>query len=109
MIGTNMRIHPTALVAKSAKLADSVIVGPHTIIGENIAIAAGTKIGAFCVIEGNVSIGKDCEVFTGAVIGSQPQDLKFKGEKTFLDIGDNNIIREYCTFNSGTGSGTQAF
>jgi UDP-N-acetylglucosamine acyltransferase len=105
MIKTNMRIHPTASVAKSVKLAEDVIVGPHTIIGENIVIAAGTRIGAFCVIEGNVSIGKDCEVFTGAVIGSQPQDLKFKGEKTFLDIGDNNIIREYCTFNSGTGEG----
>ncbi len=100
-----MRIHPTASVAKSAKLAESVIVGPYTIIGENIAIAAGTKIGAFCVIEGNVTIGKDCEIFTGAVIGSQPQDLKFKGEKTFLEIGDNNIIREYCTFNPGTGEG----
>jgi len=100
-----MRIHPTASVSKNAKLADSVVVGANSIIADNVAIGAGTKIGAFCLIEGNTTIGKDCEIFTGAVIGSRPQDLKFKGEKTFLEIGDNNIIREYCTFNPGTGEG----
>jgi UDP-N-acetylglucosamine acyltransferase len=105
MIGTNMRIHPTALVSKGAKLADGVTVGPNTVINGSVIIGAGTKIGALCLIEGNTTIGKDCEIFTGAVIGTQPQDLKFKGEKTFLDIGDNNIIREYCTLNVGTGEG----
>jgi len=98
-----MRIHPTALVSKNAKLGEGVIIGPYTIISDNVAVGAGTKIGAFCLIEGYTTIGKNCEIFTGAVIGTQPQDMKFKGEKTFLEIGDNNIIREYCTLNPGTG------
>ena len=98
-----MQMHPSSIVSKKAKLADDISVGPHAIIGDNVAIGAGTKVGASCVIEGNTSIGKSCEIFTGAIIGSRPQDLKFKGEKSFLEIGDNNIIREYCTFNPGTG------
>ncbi|MDD2679865.1 MAG: acyl-ACP--UDP-N-acetylglucosamine O-acyltransferase [Candidatus Omnitrophica bacterium] len=82
-----MQIHPTAIISKNA------------------VIGAGTKIGAFCVIEGNTTIGKNCEIFTGAVVGSRPQDLKYKGENSFLEIGDNNIIREYCTLNPGTEEG----
>ncbi|MDD5432813.1 MAG: acyl-ACP--UDP-N-acetylglucosamine O-acyltransferase [Candidatus Omnitrophica bacterium] len=100
-----MEIHPTAIVSKKAKLSDNVIVGPYSIISDNAVIGEGTKIGAHCVIEGNTTIGKNCEIFTGAVIGSKPQDLKFKGEKVFLEIGDGNMIREYCTFNPGTGEG----
>jgi UDP-N-acetylglucosamine acyltransferase len=100
-----MQIHPSAIVSKKAKLADDVRVGPYTIIGDNVTIGEGTKVGACCVIDGNVTIGGSCEIFTGAIIGSQPQDLKFKGEKSFLEIGDNNVIREYCTFNLGTGEG----
>jgi UDP-N-acetylglucosamine acyltransferase len=57
------------------------------------------------VIEGNTTIGKNCELFTGAVVGSRPQDLKYKGEKVYLEVGDNNIIREYCTLNPGTEEG----
>jgi len=102
-----MRIHPTALVSPKAKLADSVSVGPYSIISDNVCVGADTKIGAHCVIEGNTTIGKDCEIFTGAVVGSRPQDLKFKGEKVFLEIGNNNIIREYCTLNPGTGEGSK--
>lgn len=97
-----MQIHPTALVSKKAKLAGDISVGPYSIIGDAVTIGAGTKIGAYCVIEGNTTIGSNCEIFTGAVVGSRPQDLKYKGEKVFLDIGDGNIIREYCTFNPGT-------
>lgn len=100
-----MNIHPTAIVSPKAKLADSVSVGPFSIISDNVTIGAGTKIGGHCVIEGNTAIGKNCEIFTGAVLGSRPQDLKFKGEKVFLEIGDNNIIREYCTLNPGTQEG----
>jgi len=98
-------IHSSAIVSKKAKLAQDVEVGPYTFIGDAVEIAAGVKIGAHCVIEGNTSIGENCEIFSGAVLGSKPQDLKFKGEKTFLKIGANNIIREYCTFNPGTGEG----
>ena len=102
-----MQIHPTAIVSKKAKLADYIQVGPHSIITDNVTIGSGTKIGANCVIDGNTSIGSNCEIFTGAVIGSKPQDLKFKGEKVFLEIGDGNIIREYCTFNPGTEKGSK--
>lgn len=102
-----MTIHATAIISPKAKLADNVSVGPFSVIGDNVVIGQGTKIGVHCVIEGNTTIGKNCELFTGAVVGSRPQDLKFKGEKVFLEIGDNNIIREYCTLNPGTGEGAK--
>ncbi len=100
-----MSIHNTAIVSDKAKLAEDVEVGPFSIIGDNVTINPGTRIGAHCVIEGNTTIGRDCEIFSGAVVGSRPQDLKFKGEKSYLIIGDRNIIREYCTLNPGTGEG----
>lgn len=100
-----MQVHNTALVSRQAKLGENVAVGPYTVIADGVAIGAGTRIGAHCVIEGNTTIGENCEIFTGAVVGSRPQDLKYKGEKTYLEIGDNNIIREYCTFNPGTEEG----
>ncbi|MBU4252902.1 MAG: acyl-ACP--UDP-N-acetylglucosamine O-acyltransferase [Candidatus Omnitrophica bacterium] len=102
-----MLIHPSAIVSPKAKLASGVSVGPFSIISDQASIGADTKIGAHCVIEGNTTIGKNCEIFTGAVIGSRPQDLKFKGEKVFLEIGNNNIIREYCTLNPGTAEGSK--
>jgi len=102
-----MNIHLSAIVSSKAKLGPGVTVGPFSIISDNVIIGADTKIGAHCVIEGNTTIGKNCEIFTGAVVGSQPQDLKFKGEKVFLEIGDNNIIREYCTLNPGTKEGAK--
>ncbi len=102
-----MKIDKTAIVSKKAKLAEGVEVGPYAIIGDNISIGSGTKIGAHCVIEGNTSLGQNCEIFTGAVLGSRPQDLKYKGEKSFLEIGDNNIIREYCTLNPATKDGSK--
>ena len=97
-----MSIHPTAIIDKKAMISDGVSVGPYTSIGPEVKIGKGTEIGAFCVLEGNTEIGKDCKIFTGAVVGSIPQDLKFKGEKTGLKIGNNNIIREYVTINTGT-------
>lgn len=100
-----MNIHKTAIVSKKAELSGDVQVGPYTVIGDDVIIGAGTKIGAHCVIEGNTRIGANCEVFTGAVLGSRPQDLKYKGEKVFLGIGDGNIIREFCTFNPATEEG----
>jgi len=100
-----MNIHPSSIVSPKAKLADSVSVGAFSVISDNAVIGADTKIGSHCLIEGNTTIGKGCEIFTGAVVGSRPQDLKFKGEKVFLEIGDNNIIREYCTLNPGTQEG----
>jgi len=102
-----MLIHPSAIVSPKAKIAPGVTVGPFSIISDAVTIGANTKIGAHCVIEGNTAIGANCEIFTGAVVGSRPQDLKFKDEKVFLEIGDNNIIREYCTLNPGTGEGAK--
>lgn len=97
-----MPIDQTAIISKKAKLSDGVSVGPYTVINDGASIGSGTKIGSHCFIDGNTTIGKNCEIFTGAVVGSRPQDLKYKGEKVFLEIGDNNVIREYCTFNPGT-------
>ena len=97
-----MQIHSSAIVSKKAKLADDIQIGPYAIIGDNVTIGKAVKIGSACVIEGNTSIGDGCEIFSGAIIGSRPQDLKYKGEKSFLEIGAHNIIREYCTFNPGT-------
>ncbi len=95
-------IHPTAIVDKKAKLSDGVTIGPYSIIGPDVTIGALTKIGPHCVIEAYTTIGKNCRVHTGAVIGSVPQDLKFKGERSFVEIGDNNSIREYVTINRST-------
>ncbi|MCP4649350.1 MAG: acyl-ACP--UDP-N-acetylglucosamine O-acyltransferase [PVC group bacterium] len=96
------KIHPTANVHPDAVLNDDVEIGPHSIVGEAVTIGGGTKIGSSCVIDGRTTIGKNCQIFTGAVIGSIPQDLKYKGEDTEVCIGDNNIIREYVTINLGT-------
>ncbi len=100
-----MAIHPSAVVSKKAVLGKDVEVGPFAVIDDNVVIGDNTKIGPHCVITGFTTIGKNCEIFSGAIIGARPQDLKFKGEKSFLEIGDNNVIREYCTFNPGTGEG----
>ncbi|MDD3274545.1 MAG: acyl-ACP--UDP-N-acetylglucosamine O-acyltransferase [Candidatus Omnitrophica bacterium] len=102
-----MSVHPSAIISPKAKLAPGVSVGPYTVIGDNAAIGADTRIGSHCVIDGNTTIGQRCEIFTGAVVGSRPQDLKFKDGKVFLEIGDDNIIREYCTLNPGTSEGAK--
>lgn len=101
----SMDIHPTSIVHKNAKLSKDVSIGPYSVIGENVSIDAGTVIGPFCNIDGWTTIGKNCRIFTGAVIGTIPQDLKYKGEKSYIVIGDNNIIREYTTLNLGTAGG----
>ncbi|MFH1062596.1 MAG: acyl-ACP--UDP-N-acetylglucosamine O-acyltransferase [Candidatus Omnitrophota bacterium] len=95
-------IHPTACVNPKAKIDKGVIIGPYSIIGENVKIGEDTVIGSSCVIDGRTRLGKRCKVFTGAIIGSEPQDLKYQGEKTQAIIGDDNIIREYVTINLGT-------
>jgi UDP-N-acetylglucosamine acyltransferase len=97
-----MNIHPTAIVHKSAELAENVIVGPYSIINQNARIDSGTEIGSHALIDAGTIIGKDCRIHHGAVIGTLPQDLKFKGEKTFVTVGDGTVIREYATINRGT-------
>ena len=95
-------IHPTAIVSKKAKIADDVVIGHYTVIEDNVEIDSGCEIGPFCRIVGNTNIGKNTRIFSHTVIGSPPQDLKYKGEKTRVEIGDNNIIREFVTINPGT-------
>lgn len=101
-----MKINPTAIVDKKAKLADNIEVGPYAIIGPDVEIGRSTRIGAHVVVAGHTTIGEDCRIFTGACMGTIPQDLKYKGEKSFLKIGNNNIIREYVTINPGTHEGS---
>ena len=98
-------VHPTAIVDPHAELADGVEVGPYTVVGPQVRVGPRTRLGAHCVLEGRTTIGGECQVFTGAVIGSIPQDLKYKGEATELIIGDRNRIREYVTINPGTEGG----
>jgi UDP-N-acetylglucosamine acyltransferase len=96
------RIHPTAIVDPAAELAESVEVGAYTLIGPHVRIGAGTTIGAHCVIEGRTAIGRDNRIFPFCSIGGVPQDKKYAGEPTRLEVGDRNTIREFCTFNLGT-------
>lgn len=96
------RIHPTAIVDPGAFLDDTVEVGAYSIIGPHVSIGTGTKIGPHVVIEGNTTIGRDNTFFQFCSIGAAPQDKKYGGEPTRLEIGDRNVIREFCTFNLGT-------
>ena len=98
-------VHPTAIVHPKARIDKGVSIGPYSVISERVKIGAGTRIGAHCVIEGRTTIGRECHIFTGAVIGSIPQDLKYRGEDSELIIGDRNRIREYVTINPGTEGG----
>ena len=96
------KIHPLATVHPGAKLADSVEVGPYAYIDDNVEIGENTKILPHATIFSYVKIGKDCSVFPGAVVGAIPQDLKFDGEVTYVEIGDRVNIRECATINRGT-------
>jgi len=98
-------IHPTALVDPKAELAEDVEVGAFTIIDGKVRIDAGTKIGPHAVITGRTTIGKNNHIFQFTSIGEQPQDKKYAGEDTELIIGDNNTIRELCTFSRGSLQG----
>lgn len=99
------RIHPTAVVHPSAELDPTVQIGPYAIIGENVKIGAGTTVGAHAIIEGPTTIGVGNQIFPGAAIGLDSQDLKYKGGETWVKIGDYNRIREYVTINRATGIG----
>ncbi len=98
----NTNIQSTAQIASGAQLAEDIEIGHYAVIGPEVKIGQGTKVGDHCLITGNTTIGKNCQIFTGAVIGSIPQDVKYRGEETEIIIGDNNVIREYVTINLGT-------
>ena len=98
-------IHPTAIVAPGARLADDVVIGPYCVIGGNVALGAGVRLASHVVIDGRTTIGEATRLFPFASIGLEPQDLKYQGEESSLVIGRNNTIREYVTINPGTAGG----
>jgi UDP-N-acetylglucosamine acyltransferase len=98
-------IHPTAIVNSKTEISPDVEIGPYTIIGENVSIGSGTVIGSHAVIEPDVTIGPDCQIFQYAAIGAPPQSLKYKGERTYIKIGRETIIREFVTIHRGTEFG----
>lgn len=95
-------IHPTAIVSKKARLGAGVSVGPFSIIYDDVEIGDETEIRSNVLISDGARIGAQCRLFAGAVISTEPQDLKYRGEKTFVHIGDRTTIREYATINRGT-------
>jgi UDP-N-acetylglucosamine acyltransferase len=95
-------IHSTAIIHPNAQIAEDVSVGAYSIIGEHVTIDAGTTIAPHVVINGHTSIGRDNQIFQFCSLGEVPQDKKYAGEPTRLEIGDRNVIREFCTFNIGT-------
>ncbi len=95
-------IHNLSVVDPSAKIGKNVSIGPFTQIYGDVTIGDNTEIAANVVIMDGARIGKDCKIFPGAVVSADPQDLKFKGEKTILEIGDRTTVRECCTLNKGT-------
>lgn len=97
--------HPTSIVSIKANIDPSSIIGPNCLVGENVKIGKNCKLISNVVIDGNTTIGDGCEFYPFSVIGMVPQDLKYKGEKTFLKIGNQNIFREHSTIHLGTESG----
>ena len=95
-------IHSTAIIDSSAELADDVSVGPYSVIGPGVQIGAGSTLGSHVVVKGPTRLGKNNRVFQFASVGEDTQDMKYRGEPTRLEMGDGNIVREFCTIHRGT-------
>lgn len=98
-------IHPTAVVAETANIGKGTVIGPYTVIGPHVTLGENNTVGSHVVIEGRTIMGDGNRVFQFASVGADPQDLKFEGEESRLEIGNNNIIREYVTLQPGTRGG----
>jgi UDP-N-acetylglucosamine acyltransferase len=98
------RVHATALIDPGAELGRGVVVGPYSIVGDGVVVGDGTTIGPHVLIERDTRVGKDCMLAKGAVLGTDPQDLKYKGERSTLEVGDRTVVREYATLNRGTAA-----
>jgi UDP-N-acetylglucosamine acyltransferase len=98
----SVEVHASAIIARGARLADGVTVGPYSVIGPHVEVGDGTWIGAHVVLDGHLRIGRGNKIFHFASLGAPPQDKKYKNEDTAVEIGDNNTIREYVTINRGT-------
>ncbi|MGF1493155.1 MAG: acyl-ACP--UDP-N-acetylglucosamine O-acyltransferase [Microcoleaceae cyanobacterium] len=106
-MSTTPLVHPTAVIHPGAELHPTVQVGAYAVIGEHVKIGPGTTIGTHVVIDGWTEIGARNQIFSGAIIGSEPQDLKYQGAVTFVKIGNENLIREYVTINRATYAGEE--
>jgi UDP-N-acetylglucosamine acyltransferase len=100
-----MPIHPTAIVDKTAEISADACIGPYCIIGPQTVIGDGSTLDSYINVQGGVSIGRGCHFYSHCSVGTDPQDLKYKGEPTRLEIGDNNVFREFATLNRGTKGG----
>ena len=100
----SQRIHVSAIIDPAATIGDNVDIGPFAIIGPNVTVGDGCRLGARVTLERNVLLGEGIQIGTGAVLGSPPQDLKYRDEETWVEIGDGTIIREYSTINRGTAA-----
>lgn len=98
-------VHPTAIVDAEATLADDVVIGPFSVIGPRVTLGPGTRVGTHVLIEGHTTLGAGNQVFHGAALGSAPQDFGYRGEESYVRIGDHNVIREYVTVQPATESG----
>ncbi len=98
-------IHPTAVIDPNARIPSSAAIGPYSIIGPGVDIGSGVQIAGHVLVQRDTSVGDGCKIFHGAVLGSDPQDLKYRGELSRLEVGSNTTIREYATLNRGTGEG----
>lgn len=103
--GTSRNIHPTAVVASGAELAEGVTVGPYCRIGPEVKIGANTRLKPYVIVEGATTIGSDCRLHSYAVIGTEPQDVKYEGKPSYVVIGDRNILREFVTVNRASDEG----
>jgi UDP-N-acetylglucosamine acyltransferase len=100
-------IHPTAVVDPRAVIGEGVSVGPYTVIGPGVRIGPRTAVGAHCVLEGWTEIGPDCRITHSVCLGQEPQDVKYKGEETYVRIGARNLIREFTSIHRATGEGNE--
>jgi UDP-N-acetylglucosamine acyltransferase len=104
-VNPTVTVHSTAIVSGKAQLGNHVQIGPYSIIGDDVVIGEHTTVMHHAVIDRNTTIGKNCRIFPFSSIGTDPQDITFKDELTYVEIGDNNIIREFTTINRGTAKG----
>src|SRR5690242_16415381 len=98
------RIHPTAIVDPGADIDPTALIGPFAIVGPDVVIGPDTEVSARATIERHVRIGRGCLIGVGSVLGGDPQDRKFRGERTTVEIGDETVVREYTTINRGTAA-----
>lgn len=103
----SITIHPTAIVSSKAEIGDNVVIGPYCIIEDDVIIGENTSLAYHCVLANGARIGKDCRLFSGAVVGTEPQDLKYAGERTLAIIGDRTTLREYASVNRATKETTK--